>query len=95
MFLVDSTDPDHLGGFLEAFAVEQALLVCISATGTDLGPLLQFGIVRDMLKKRVGPGVSPKSSSKSGSLTSNPVTSKDSTLLAVLEGRMALPSFFV
>ena len=56
VLLVDSADPDWLGAFVEAFAVEQALLVCMSKSGTDLGPLVQFGIVRDILKKRVGPG---------------------------------------
>ncbi len=56
VFLVDSMGPDWLGAFLESFAVEQTLLVSISRSGNDPGPLVQFGIVRDMLKKRVGPG---------------------------------------
>jgi glucose-6-phosphate isomerase len=56
VFLVDSMGPDWLGAFLESFAVEQTLLVSVSRSGNDPGPLVQFGIVRDMLKKRLGPG---------------------------------------
>ncbi len=56
VFLVDSMDPDWLGAFVEAFAVEQTLLVSLAKRGTELGPLVQFGIVRDLLKKRIGPG---------------------------------------
>lgn len=56
VFLVDSMGPDWLGAFLESFAVEQTLLVSVSRSGNDTGPLVQFGIVRDMLKKRTGPG---------------------------------------
>ena len=56
VFLVDSMGPDSLGAFLESFAVEQTLLVSVSRSGNDPGPLVQFGIVRDMLKKRTGPG---------------------------------------
>ncbi len=55
VFLVDSMGPDWLGAFLESFAVEQTLLVAISKSGSDVGALVQFGIVRDMLKKRLGP----------------------------------------
>lgn len=56
VFLVDSMDPDWLGAFLESFPVEQTLLVVVSKSGVDLGSLVQFGIVREMLKKRIGPG---------------------------------------
>lgn len=56
VFLVDSIDPDCLGAFLDAFAVEQSLLVAIGKRGSDLGTLVQFGVVRDLLKKRLGPG---------------------------------------
>jgi len=56
VFQVDSMGPDWLGAFIESFAVEQTLLVCVSRSGTDAGSLVQFGIVRDMLKKRIGPG---------------------------------------
>ncbi len=54
--LVDSTDPDCLGAFLESFAVEQTLLVTLAKSGAELGALAQHGIVRDMLRKRLGPG---------------------------------------
>jgi glucose-6-phosphate isomerase len=56
VFLVDSMDPDWLGAFLESFPVEQTLLVVVSKTGVDLGSLVQFGIVREMLKMRIGSG---------------------------------------
>lgn len=56
VFLVDSTDPDCLGAFLDAFAVEQSLLVCMSKRGSDLAALVQFGVCHDLLKKRLGPG---------------------------------------
>ena len=55
VLLVDSIDPDCLGGFLDAFAVEQTLLVAMSKRGGDLGALVQFGVARDLLKKRLGP----------------------------------------
>lgn len=54
--LVDSIDPDCLGAFLDAFAVEQTLLVAMSKRGSDLDALVQFGVVRDLLRKRIGPG---------------------------------------
>jgi len=54
--LVDAIDPDSLGAFLDAFAVEQTLLVVMSKRGSDIGPLVQLGVVRDLLKKRLGPG---------------------------------------
>jgi glucose-6-phosphate isomerase len=54
--MVDSTDPDCLVAFLESFAVEQTLLVTLAKSGGELGALAQHGIVRDMLKKRLGPG---------------------------------------
>lgn len=53
---VDTTDPDRLAAFVESFAVEQALALCISKDGAALGALVQFAIVRDMLRMRVGPG---------------------------------------
>ncbi len=56
VFVLDSTDPDWLGAFLESFAVEQTLFVTLAKSGRELGPLVQHGIVRDMLRKRVGPG---------------------------------------
>jgi glucose-6-phosphate isomerase len=56
VMVVDSIDPDCLGAFLDAFAVEQTLLVATSKRGSDLGALVQFGVVRDLLKKRLGPG---------------------------------------
>jgi glucose-6-phosphate isomerase len=56
VLVVDSIDPDCLGAFLDAFAVEQTLLVATSKRGSDLGALVQFGVVRDLLKKRLGPG---------------------------------------
>jgi glucose-6-phosphate isomerase len=56
VFQVDSMGPDWLGAFIDSFAVEQTLLVCVSRSGNDAGSLVQFGIVRDMLKKRIGPG---------------------------------------
>lgn len=56
VLLVDSIDPECLGAFLDAFAVEQTLLVATSKRGADLGALLSFGVVRDLLKKRLGPG---------------------------------------
>src|SRR5204863_3880108 len=56
VFLVDSIDPDCLGAFLDAFAVEQSLAVCMAKRGSELGALVQFGVVRDLLKKRLGPG---------------------------------------
>lgn len=54
--LVDAIDPDGLGAFLDAFAVEQTLLVVMAKRGSDVGPLVQLGVVRDLLKKRLGPG---------------------------------------
>jgi glucose-6-phosphate isomerase len=54
--LVDSIDPDRLGAFLDAFPVEQTLLVCMAKRGSDAGPLVQFGLVRDLLRRRLGPG---------------------------------------
>ncbi len=56
VFVVDAIEPERLGAFLESFAVEQTLLLSVSRSGGDLGPLVQFGIVRDMLKKRIGQG---------------------------------------
>ncbi len=56
VLLVDSTDPDQLGAFLDAFPVEQTLVVVASKRGSDVGPLVQFGVARDLLKKRLGPG---------------------------------------
>jgi glucose-6-phosphate isomerase len=54
--LVDAIDPDGLGAFLDAFAVEQTLLCVMAKRGSDIGPLVQLGVVRDLLKKRLGPG---------------------------------------
>jgi len=56
VFLVDSMGPSRLGAFLESFAVEQTLMLLLSKSGSDVGSMVQYGIVRDMLKKRVGPG---------------------------------------
>jgi glucose-6-phosphate isomerase len=56
VLLVDSIDADCLGAFLDAFAVEHTLLVVMAKRGTDFGALVQFGVVRDLLKKRLGPG---------------------------------------
>lgn len=56
VFLVDSADPDRLAAFLESFAVEQTLLVTLAKSGDELAQLVQFGIARDVAKKRVGPG---------------------------------------
>jgi glucose-6-phosphate isomerase len=56
VLVVDSIDPDCLGAFLDAFAVEQTLLVAMSKRGSDLGSLVQLGVARDLLKKRLGPG---------------------------------------
>ncbi|MCG3134481.1 MAG: Glucose-6-phosphate isomerase [Planctomycetes bacterium] len=55
VFVVDSVDPDWLGAFLDAFAIEQTLVVCIGKSGDELGPLVQFAVARDVAKKRVGP----------------------------------------
>jgi glucose-6-phosphate isomerase len=56
VLVVDSIDPDCLGAFLDAFAVEQTLLVAMSKRGSDVGAMVQFGVARDLLKKRLGPG---------------------------------------
>lgn len=56
VIVIDSTDPDHLVAFLESFALEQALAICIAKDGNGAGALLQFSIVRDLLRMRVGPG---------------------------------------
>lgn len=56
VILVDSTDPDRMIAFLESFALEQSLAICIAKDGNDVGALLAFSIVRDMLRARVGPG---------------------------------------
>ncbi len=56
VFLVDSADPDRLAAFLESFAVEQTLLVTLAKSGDELAQLVQFGVARDVAKKRVGPG---------------------------------------
>ncbi|MCE9635667.1 MAG: hypothetical protein K8T90_08180 [Planctomycetes bacterium] len=54
--LVDTADADHLGAFLEAFPIEQTLLVSLSKGGTDPQALTQFAVGRDVAKKRIGPG---------------------------------------
>lgn len=56
VFLVDSIDPDCLAAFLESFALQQTLMVALGRSGEELDVDLQFGIVRDMLRKRLGPG---------------------------------------
>jgi len=56
VLVVDSLDADGLGAFLDAFAVEQTLLVAMCKRGSDFGALVQFGVVRELLKKRLGPG---------------------------------------
>jgi glucose-6-phosphate isomerase len=56
VFVVDSADPDHLGGLLEAFPIEQTLLLALSKSGSDLATLTQFAVARDVAKKRIGPG---------------------------------------
>lgn len=56
VFLVDSIDPDCLGAFLESFALQQTLMVALGRSGEELDVDVQFGIVRDMLRKRLGPG---------------------------------------
>ena len=53
---VDAMGPDRLGAFLESFPVEQTLVALLSKTGADVGSLVQYGIVREMLKSRLGPG---------------------------------------
>jgi glucose-6-phosphate isomerase len=55
VFLVESIDADCLGACLDAFAVEQSLFVCMGKRGNDIESLVQFGIVRDVLRKRLGP----------------------------------------
>jgi glucose-6-phosphate isomerase len=56
VLVVESIDPDCLGAFLDAFPVEQTLFVTASKRGSDTGALVQFGVVRDLLRKRMGPG---------------------------------------
>lgn len=56
VLVVESIDPDCLGAFLDAFPVEQSLFAAVSKRGSDAGSLVQFGVVRDLLRKRMGPG---------------------------------------
>lgn len=55
VFVVDSVDPEWLGAFLDAFAIEQTLVITVAKSGDELGPLVQFAVARDVAKKRIGP----------------------------------------